>query len=420
MRVCDIAQSFSPRSGGVKRYLTNKIGFFAERPDVDHLLIRPGPRDRQRIQGRSRVYEMGSPLLPGSLDYRLLADRRRIFEMIQRESPDVIEVDSAYTAAWFGLAAGYQFEIPVVGFYHSDFPRRLPEKVPAALSGLGKMLAEGIDRYLLALHRRMDATVVATEKYDRLLADIGVPRRVRIPLGVNTAVFRPLPGRERIRRMFGVPEDSFLLLFTGRLAGMKHLDGLIGMMAELSQTADDCHLVIAGDGEERETVQRAASEREDVTWAAYVADRDRLAELYSAADLFVHAGTMETFGLVSLEAQACGTRVIAVRGGGMEETLHGEDPIILAESPDPGELARAVRSARALAEGQGDRERRRLRIVREFSWETTFRRLLDLYDRLRREDRSEFRLQAVGAEGFRNERAADSAERRASKRQSPR
>ncbi len=409
MRVCDIAQSFSPRSGGVKRYLTNKIRFFAERRDVDHLLVLPGPRDRQRIKGRSRVYEVDSPLLPGSLDYRLLLDRRRIFEVIQRESPDVIEVDSAYAAAWFGLAAGRRFQIPVVGFYHSDFPRRLPEKVPAAFSGLGKMLAEGIDRYLLALHRRMDATVVATEKYDRLLSDIGVPRRVRIPLGVNTAVFRPRPGRARIRRDFGVPESAFLLLFTGRLAGMKHLDGLIGMMTELSEAADDCHLVIAGDGEEREKVRRAASEREDVTWAAYVADRDRLAELYSAADLFVHAGTMETFGLVSLEAQACGTRVIAVRGGGMEETLRGEEPMILAESPDPGDLARAVRFARELAEGQEDRERRRRRIVREFSWETTFRRLLDLYDRLRREERSEFRLQAVAGPGVRSARDADSA-----------
>ncbi|MFP4390274.1 MAG: glycosyltransferase, partial [Desulfococcaceae bacterium] len=227
-------------------------------------------------------------------------------------------------------------------------------------------------------------------------------------------VFRPRPGRERIRRAFGVREDSFLLLFTGRLAGMKNLDGLIGMMAELSETADDCHLVIAGDGEERETVLRAAAEREDVTWAAYVADRDRLAELYSAADLFVHAGTMETFGLVSLEAQACGTRVIAVRGGGMEETLHGEDPIILAESPDPAELARAVRSARELGEDQEDRERRRRRILTEFSWETTFRRLLDLYDRLRREERSEFALRAVAGPGVRSGRDADSAQRRAS------
>lgn len=409
MRVCDIAQSFSPRSGGVKRYLTNKIRIFADRGDVDHLLILPGPRDRQRIKGRSRVYEVDSPLLPGSLDYRLLLDRRRIFEVIQRESPDVIEVDSAYTAAWFGLAVGYRFEIPVVAFYHSDFPRRLPEKVPVAFSGLAKMLGEGIDRYLLALHRRMHATVVATEKYDRLLADIGVPRRVRIPLGVNTAVFRPRPGRARIRRAFGVPEEAFLLLFTGRLAGMKHLDGLIGMMGELSETADDCHLVIAGDGEERETVQRAASEREDVTWAAYVADRDRLAQLYSAADLFVHAGTMETFGLVSLEAQACGTRVIAVKGGGMEETLRGEAPVILAESPDPGDLARAVRSARELAEGEEDRERRRRRILREFSWETTFHRLLDLYDRLRRGANVEFRLQPVADCGVRSAREADSA-----------
>jgi alpha-1,6-mannosyltransferase len=385
MRVCDIAQSYSPRSGGVKRYLTNKMRVFAETSGVDHLLLRPGPRDRRGVENRSRVYEIGSPRLPGSLDYRLLLNRRRIFEIIQRESPDVIEVDSAYTAAWIALAAGFRFDIPVVAFYHSDFPRRIPEKVAPWSPGAAGILRELIDRYLLALYRRMDATAVATEKYARLLERIGVPRRVRIPLGVNTTVFRPRPSRRRVREKLQVPTDACLLLYAGRLAGMKHLDHLIEMMEGLA-AEEGYHLVIVGDGEEREMVTDAADRRADVTWVPYVKNRDRLAEFYSAADLFVHAGTMETFGLVSLEAQACGARVIAVRGGGMDETVAGEKPLIMAESAQPDALARAVRSARELGEDAGDRERRRRRILEEFSWETTFRRLLDLYGRLARRD----------------------------------
>jgi alpha-1,6-mannosyltransferase len=157
---------------------------------------------------------------------------------------------------------------------------------------------------------------------------------------------------------------------------------LIVMMDHLAPEGGPLHLLLVGDGELRHDVQADVRGRRDITWLPYLEDSERLADLYSAADLFVHAGVNETFGLVSLEAQACGTRVLAVRGGGLDETLAGEFPQIMAVDARGASFADAVRCIRQLHETEADRHRRRERIVNTFSWQRTYSQLTALYGHL--------------------------------------
>jgi alpha-1,6-mannosyltransferase len=142
------------------------------------------------------------------------------------------------------------------------------------------------------------------------------------------------------------------------------------------------HLLVVGDGELRSLVQKRVWSRGDTTWLPYCDNSERLAELYSAADLFVHAGTCETFGMVSLEAQACGTRVLAVRGGGLDETLTGEEPMIMAEDARACSLAEGVKRIRRLGQTEEQRHKRRQRVVNNFCWLRTYERLCALYQHL--------------------------------------
>ena len=380
MKICDIVQSFSPRSGGVKFYLTAKMRCLAERGDVQHMAIVPSHRNVHRREYDSTVYEVRSPHLPFSLDYRLLMDKNQIMAIVGAERPDVIEVDGAYLSAWIGLAAGTRFGIPVVGFYHSDFPRKLSDKARNRLPNLVRdPLAAAIDGYLRRLYNRMDATVVALPKYETILGRIGIRNVVRIPLGVETDIFYPRESRSSILDRFGLPPDTILLFYAGRLAGMKRIDSLLSMMARLTGDHPFYHLIIAGDGELRDEVSASADASPHITWLPYIQERDELARFYSAADLFVHAGAMETFGLVSVEAQACGARVLGVRGGGLEKTLEGEAPLIMAEDASAGALADAVERIRALDEGEAARMERSRRVREKFSWERTFRGMVGLY-----------------------------------------
>lgn len=383
IHICDVVQSHSPVSGGVKRYLTNKIRVFAGRSDVRHTAVVPAGADRIRTQGRSRIHEVRSPYLIGSKGYRLLVNGPRIERIIAAERPGVVEVDSAYPSAWMALGAGRRWGCRVTAFYHSDYPRALGDLVDRNLPRFAaRPLVGAIDRYLAALYNRMDLALVSTRTFQETLHGLGVRRVARVPLGANTEVFFRRNGREAVFRRLDIPPEARLLLYVGRLAAMKNIDVLLGMMDHLPREARPCRLLVVGDGEYLHEVRSRSDARKDILRLEYQSDPERLAEIYSAADLFVHAGRKETFGLVSVEAQACGTRVVAVRNSGMGETLEGEDPLILAEAPTSEALADAVARALRLGETEADRERRSARMVENFSWESTFGRMVDLYESL--------------------------------------
>lgn len=388
--VCDIVQSYSPISGGVKRYLQHKATYMAAHDGLRHVLVIPGDENDFYIDRNTAVYVIDSPSLVLSRSYRLLVNRSRILEIVASEQPDVIEVDNAYIPAWISLEAQETFSVPLVGFYHSDYPRALGMELGRVVRSetVDSMLTKAIEFYLAGLYNRMRCTVTATRQFERYLKNMGVSCVERIPLCTDVDVFRPVDSRQKVLSELHLPEDTYLILFVGRLAEMKNLPETFAMLDALGEDAHGVHLLVVGDGEERDMVLEETNKRHNTTWLRYVHDPQRLAELYAAADLLVNAGIHETFGLVSLEAQACGARVLGVRGGGMDETLEGEEPLILAESETPEDLADAVRRIRALREGPEAAARRRERIVRNYSINATFDALIDLYRRLVQESQS--------------------------------
>ncbi len=384
MKLCDIVQFYSPTSGGVKRYINDKMHYLESRPDLRHVLIIPSKRDELREVGRTRIYGIKSFPLIGSGNYRMLTSWKKIRHIISEERPHLLEVEDSYWSAWIGLKAGLQWNLPVVAFYHSDYPRAFGDDIRRYLgSPPGRLVSRHTGRYLRGLHNRMDATIVATLRFERILTDLGIERIVRIPLCVDAEAFKPREGaRKKLFHRLHLAEDTFLLLFVGRLAHMKNLESLFGMMDLLENEEQRFHLVIIGEGDTRDEVLEEVERRDHVTRLPYLRNPEELSEYYSASDLFVHAGLHETFGLVSLEAQACGTPVLCVRGGGMEETLEGEEPLIVAEDESPDSLAVQVRRICERRESKEDRERRRKRIVEHFSCERTFFRLTELYRRI--------------------------------------
>jgi alpha-1,6-mannosyltransferase len=380
MKICDIVQFYSPLSGGVKRYIHEKMHHFSGESHLDHVIIIPSHRNAMRTRHQVRIYEVKSPPLIGSRVYRVLLAKNQILHIIHAEEPDLIEVADPYRSAWIAVEAARQRQIPIVAFYHSDYPRALCRTLRKYAGAPVELLfSRAIERYLVMLYNRMDATVVPAVQFKGTLAGIGIRRLVHIPLGVDASVFRLRQTRSKILRELKLGPEVMLLLYVGRLAREKNIHQLFAMMDHLSSAEGQYHLVLVGDGDLREYVRLQTSKRPDATWLSYCRSQERLAELYSAADLFVHGGTGETFGLVSLEAQACGTRVLAVQGGGLEQTLEGEQPLIMAADANGRSLAAAVSFIRKLKEGEEHRIQRRQRVLAHFSWRKTFRELLSLY-----------------------------------------
>jgi alpha-1,6-mannosyltransferase len=380
IKICDIVQFFSPMSGGVRRYVEEKARYLLANTPHEHCLVIPSHRNAVTRLERRSIYEIRSPRLIGSASYRILMNRTRILAAVDAERPDLIETGDPYRAAWIGLEAAKRRGTPIVAYYHSDYPRALDRTLKKyAGRRIGSLVAPVIRNYLIRLYNRMSTTVVPSRHCFDALEAIGIQRLIRIPLGTNLDTFYPRDSRNRIFRELGLDSGTQLLLYVGRLAREKNIRSLFAMMERLRDLARPHHLLIVGDGEQRDEVEEKAREVEWLTWLPFTDSRERLADLYSAADLFVHAGNRETFGLVSLEAQACGTRVLAVRGGGLDESLRYERRPVMANDASGAALAFAVRHIEDLDGTGADRQSRHLCIARHFSWESTFEQLGALY-----------------------------------------
>jgi alpha-1,6-mannosyltransferase len=109
----------------------------------------------------------------------------------------------------------------------------------------------------------------------------------------------------------------------------------------------------------------------------YCEDAERLAAIYRAADLFVHPGVQETFGLVTLEAQACGTPVIGIRGSYMDRIIHS-DQTLWARENSAAALAVAIEeTSREDLKRSGEAVSRL--VSAQYSWTQVFARMFDLY-----------------------------------------
>jgi alpha-1,6-mannosyltransferase len=325
MKICDLTQFYSPLSGGVKRYLHEKIAYIDRHSAGDeHVLIVPGPKTEVTTNARSRIYSIHSPLVSRTSRYRVLLNLRAIEEILEREQPDIIESSDPYQIGWKAIAVGRSLKIPVVGFYHSHFPEAYLLGSTKFLGRRGTHRAMKLTRaYVRKLYNRFQATLVPSENLAGVLFEWGVRNVRTVRLGVNTDIFKPMPDDGKsTRASLGIARQQTLLLYVGRLAREKNTPTLLQAFELLQRRrSSEFHLLIIGDGPQRKELRRLERRAQDVSWIQYCTDSADLARYYRAADLFVHPGVQETFGLVALESQACGTPVVGIRGTYMDRII---------------------------------------------------------------------------------------------------
>jgi alpha-1,6-mannosyltransferase len=328
VKICDLTQFYSPLSGGVKRYVHEKIAYIDNySPQDEHVLVIPGSRTEMIESGRSRIYSIHSPLLSRTSRYRALLNLRAIEEILTRERPDIIESGDPYQVAWKAIAAGRSLKIPVVGFYHSHFPEAYVRSGAKLLGRRGGDMLMNLARsYVCNLYNKFQATLVASERLARVLVGWGVRNVWSVRLGVNTDIFQAtLNDGMATRNSLGIARDEKLLLYVGRLAKEKNTETLFNSFGLLqSRSPGNFHLLVIGDGPQRHHLEQMRARTGSISWIHYCTDSNELARYYRAADLFVHPGIQETFGFVALESQACGTPVVGIKGSYMDRIIFHE------------------------------------------------------------------------------------------------
>jgi alpha-1,6-mannosyltransferase len=262
--------------------------------------------------------------LPYDSNYHLLWRIDRVRRIVEREKPDVLEINSPYLAplALRGLRPG---SVGVKTFWwHADFIDTF------ARAFVGRFASpSGAERWMRPLWglvrsigEACDATFAASAGQADKLAARGVPRVAHLPFGVEKETFRPearsAAWRAEMQRGAG---DVPIVVAMGRLAVEKDWPVVLEGFVRASR-ARRLLLLVFGEGPERDRLASLVQGRADVRFMGFERDRERLATALASADVFVHGCPYETFGLSVAQAIASGLPLVVPDRGGAAELAH--------------------------------------------------------------------------------------------------
>ena len=269
-----------------------------------------------------------------------LRPRAQIMQRVTRFMPDVVHVATEGPLGQAARRIARRLDIPLTTAYHTRFP----EYVHARLRiPLGWTYA-----YLRRFHNAGRAVLVPTQVVQRDLQERGF-RHVKLwSRGVDAGVFYPREGA----RLDGTPP---IFLYVGRVAVEKNIDAFLRL--DLPGTK-----WVVGEGPELERIRR---QYPDVRFLG-VLTQNELAKVYSGADVFVFPSRTDTFGLVLIEALACGCPVAAYPVTGPLDVI-GDSPAGALDTDLKAACLRALQIPRSVAQAH----------ARKFTWEAASRQFLD-------------------------------------------
>ena len=354
-----VTNDFPPKIGGIQSYLWELWRRLP--PDRFSVLTTPWPGSQQFDANQPfRVVRTPEQVL---LPTPSLA--RRIRQLASETGAGLVVLDPALPLGLLGPALGLTYAVVVHGA-EIALPGRLPggrQALRRVLRGAALVVAGG--HYAAA-----EATGAAGH-------DLPV---VLVPPGVDTDRFCPLgaDGRAAARAAHGIPARARFVLAVSRLVPRKGIDTLLAAATLIARDRQDLVVAVAGGGRDRTRLERlAAAGDADVRFLGMVPDAD-LPALVASADVFAipcrrRWGGLEQegFGIVFLEAAACGVpQVAGDSGGAAEAVVSGRTGFVVAEPRDPAGTAWAL--ARLLDDpilrrAQGEAARRRAE--QEFSYD---------------------------------------------------
>jgi D-inositol-3-phosphate glycosyltransferase len=217
------------------------------------------------------------------------------------------------------------------------------------------------------------------------------PNRVRVVHpGVDLDVF--VPGNQSAARMdLGVADDAIVLLFVGRIQPLKAPDVLIEAAAEILKRNPELRnrLVVAicggpsGSGLERPDALVTLADQLGVSGVVKFVPPTSRAELvkwFQAASVCVVPSYSESFGLVAIEAQACGTPVIAARVGGLPTAVRDGISGVLVDGHEAGAWADQILTVVSNDELRSKLSKGAIAHASHFGWEATTDKLISVYN----------------------------------------
>jgi len=377
-----ITNYYHKNSGGISTSFNNLLAA-AERHRRYVRLIVPGEKEAtEEINKFAKIYYVPAKFSPiFDKRYRLIQpwqymqNDSLIRKILLEEKPDMVEVTDKYTISMFGamvrLGKFKQLGRPMLVHFSAE---RMDDNIASFMTkgAFGEWLARRIiGNYTLAIFdfHIANSVYTAQEFYKAYKKEenknrsdwffnkawqffkaprIPIEERIYVcPRGVNAAVFRADRKNESIkkemRKRAGIPDDSIILLYAGRISPEKNIGLLVEMMKFLAQDSKrDYRLVVAGAGPQEDYLKEETAKNfpGKIVQLGHL-DKETLADYYANTDVFVHPNPKEPFGIAPLEAMASGAPTVAPDSGGILSYATDENAWLV--KPTGADFAKAVR-----------------------------------------------------------------------------
>lgn len=265
----------------------------------------------------------------------------RAVQIARRENVQVICLGDLVYGGWLVFPLKYLFRYKVVFYVHGE---------EVTVQSGGGLFERWRARFLAHADAIISVSRFTREALTRLM-QVDIAKITLIPNGVNLERFQPRAAPPGLAARYGA-EGKRVLLSVGRLVARKGADRLIEAMPHIVRACPDVHLLIAGDGPMRSKLEgliRSLDLQRSVTLLGAVPDRD-IDDLYALAEVFalpnreMPDGDTEGFGLVFLEANACGKPVVAGRAGGAPDAVTDQVNGLTVDGNSVDAIATAVSS----------------------------------------------------------------------------
>ena len=371
MRHLLVTNDYPPKVGGIQSYLWE----IYRRLPQDQIVVYTTPHPESEIFDRDQTHKILRSKKRVLLPSKEIA--KHILAVVEEEKIDFIMYDPAVPIGIIGP----NIPIPYGVILHGA-EVTIPGRIPIARSLISKVLRNA--KVVVTAGDYSTQEAIRAAKQDLPIAVI--------PPGVDVGRFQPLDNKTRmeVRSRYGFEREDEIIVTLSRLVPRKGVDVLIDAVSQLAKTRPRIHLLIAGTGRDKTRLESKVRDLcAPATFLDYVPAVE-VPELYGMADLFgmvcrVRWGGLEQegFGIVFLEAAACGIPQVAGRSGGSDEAVsNGETGIVVKDPKDTQAVAEALEELLSNPQkrktmAQNSRER----VEKEFSYDFLAQRYWDAIEK---------------------------------------
>ncbi len=423
-----ITNYYHKNSGGISTAY-NRLLEAANRHERYVRLIVPGAEDEQEEIGEyGRIYYVKADPAPVFdkryrllLPFHYLKGETPVRKILESEMPDMIEIGEKYSLSLLAglIKKGYFKTLNrplLVHFSHE----RMDDNLRSFVSGLppfGWFARRVMGNYVFPMfdYHIANSDYTAQELVDAVspeknpyrseaffnfcrrffnAAKMPIENRIFVNVcGVDSTTFNPSRKSAKFRSAMleeaGFPENATVLLYAGRISPEKNVKLLPKVMRSLigfynyDSQHHEYRLLIAGDGPQaawlKEKLEKHAPGK--FKFLGHVGDREKLANIYANADIFIHPNPREPFGIAPLEAMASGLPVVAPNSGGLLSYANDKNAW-LQEVPRGVDFFGGIRDIFNDEERRNSKIANALETARSYTWESSTDNLFALYDRM--------------------------------------